>query len=95
MPKLSSAQRLTIPIVLREKLSKPLGEEIAFCCDSNRILILNSKDLDCNKVLSFRKVDSKGRFKFPKEVLDFLDANENSIFTFYLCKGKLYLERHG
>ena len=96
MPKISSAQRLTIPTALREKLSKPLGQEIAFCCDFNRILILNSEDLNPNKkVLSFRKLDQKGRFKIPKEVLDFLNASENSMFTIYLCNGELYIERHG
>ena len=96
MPKLSSNQKLTIPIVLREKLSIPLSGEIAFCCDTNRVLILNSKNLDSSKkVISFRMLDQKGRFKFPKEVLDFLNATQNSIFTLYLCDGKLYLERHG
>ena len=96
MPKISSAQRLTIPIVLRQKLSKPLGEEIAFCCDFNRVLILNSEDLNSNKkIIAFRRLDQKGRFKIPKEVLDFLNATQDNMFTIYLCDGNLYLERHG
>ncbi len=90
MPKLDGQRRLTIPIDFRDSF---FDNKIALCYDNNRILLLNPSLSDEAKVFAFRKLDDKGRFFLPKEVLNILDASKKDLFLIYLQNGKVYMEK--
>jgi len=93
MPKLDKQGRITIPSELRQKANLDSSELIAVCYDfqNKTITLCNEKNIDNKCVLSFRKLESKGRIALPEDVHNLLGINEDEIFIVYLQNGELFI----
>jgi len=97
MPKIDSQGRITIPSDLRQSIGLNLFDEIALCYDfSNGTITLCKKhDIADNCVISFRNLDSKGRFIFPKEYFDLLGITKDEPIVIFLQNNKLCIKGMG
>jgi len=86
MPKLDSQGRLTIPSELRQEVNWSFPKEIAICYNfqNDNITICDKLDIADKCVISFRKLDQKGRFFLPNEVLNLLGLDKSSLFIIFL-----------
>lgn len=87
MPKLDGVGRLTIPYELRQEVDGwTLPKDIAICYNfqNNTITICNKLDIKDKCVIGFRKLDSKGRFFLPNEVLTLLGLDKDALFIIFL-----------
>ena len=94
MPKLDNQGRLIIPYELRQKVNWTLPKEIALCYNfqNNIITICNKLDIVDKCVISFRKLDDKGRFFLPNEVLDLLGLSKDTFFIIFLKNNDLCIK---
>lgn len=95
MPKLDKQNRLTIPVDLRKILNWKLPQVIAVCYDfSSKAITICRKEESNNKcILCFRKLDSNGRFFFPKEALSLLNSSLNESLIVYLKNNQIYISK--
>ena len=86
MPKLDSQGRLLIPLELREELGWTVPKEIAICYNfqDGNITIISKSDIADKNVISFRKLDPKGRFCVPNEVFNLLKLGKTALFIPFL-----------
>lgn len=97
MPKLDKQGRITIPLELRQEIGLSSLDEIAICYDfSNDIItICNKQNIADNCVIAFRKLDKKGRFVLPNDVLNLLGISKNDLIIIFLQNDKLCIKGMG
>lgn len=97
MPKMDSQGRLTIPVELRQELNLLSTKEIAFCYNfqNNSITICDKCDIVNKNVIEFRKLDQKGRFFLPNEVLTLLGLGKNALFVIFIHNNTLCIKGMG
>ena len=97
MPKLDKQGRLTIPTELRRDLNWILPKEIALCYNfqNNTITICDKIDIVDKCVVAFRKLDNKGRFFLPNEVLSLLGLDKDALFIIFLQNDEFCIKGMG
>ena len=94
MPRLDSHGRLIIPAELRKEVGWTLPKDIALCYNFQNatINICDKSDIVDKYVISFRRLDSKGRLFLPSEVLDLLGIEQNALFIIFLKNNELCIK---
>lgn len=86
-----SSGRLNIPKNLLDFVGIKSNEKIAICECSEGIKIKRLHTLQDCKVISIAKMDSKGRFVFPNQLLE-KERNDEIFFEIYVLNGDLILQ---
>ena len=95
MPKLSSNKRLVIPFEFRKRLSWLEPISVAVCYDINLDMILLKKEDDSfhEFVITFNKLDSKGRISMSEDCVKLLKATFDDYFVVFMKENTIYIKK--